>query len=1224
MSEVVVKIVGNSKKVEQSISRLSALFKSLSKQVTSSQTRVTASITQTTAALRTQLAVVLRLAKAFKSLNVRGIDLAKIQSKKTLSSTKSRKDPAQFVGVPRRPDIQAPVGSPIRQATKDNTLTQKALADESKRLQAQEESFIRQRFQHEKTIFESEQRLQKQKSERAEKERASQFVGVPRRPDIQAPVGTSIKDVTQEGTFTQKTLAGERKRLQAQEESLIRQQFQREKAKFESSQRLEKQNKERADKEQARSEKQDTREKQQLANKEKRAEEASQREAARSRRAVFGFNRQSQSLTLLVAKFALMTFAIQTVGNIFNSTFGALLRTIDDFKLAAIGTASAITTFTSETDRPLGEVFVQNLAAAEDRFAKLDIVAAKFFATGQELQLAFNTFAQRGVVIREDELDTLGRLTDQIILLTGAQNRELQIGQEIRAVLDGQIRPVDKFAKSLQDRGADIRQIQKEIRATGSIKVLEEFLKGLEPATGAIQRTLSSVTTTFTSLFKLLSRDVFAKTFNDTVSAITRVNNILIDNRELIVQIGKFLVSRVRAGFEQLIPIAQDVFRIFSTAVESGVAQMLAVIKLVSFALSSGPLGAILAIAAALSVAAGDAGSFGDSLSIAFGILEILLIKLRDALEDAFQGLKGLAKFGRLLQTGDFSLIVDFSSVAAADRKIQILQDRIEQIKRGGDISPGKAILSPVLGVLDPLLEALAPRSIDDLQQQIEELKKERDAAAASFQTNPEGKTFLQSEQVISATGGGTLAEFLKDTRASVEATVKSLKGGGAEAGDGFIERLQKASAAFAQKLKESGLDFTNTVVPTSADTRIQEATLAAQRAFQDLERKGQEDQAQQLLAIQLANLKKLNERQVLSAKQVIDQEQQLRDAQNAKNILALQREIQLVEDRREEELRIARENLKNTAGPTKLQQTEFDLTNIRIRSDATSKIQTLEQSIAKIRGEADKQSQDAAAARIAAAREVSRLLKDRELTISEGGQSTNADQLARVREESRRAIADFNRKNPGASPEQQQKFVDQQKVLSFAKLVDPEIDAFISAFNSTIDAVVNGIVEGTFEFKSLAKTLSKDLIKSGLVELITQARKAIGKGLTKIFSAFGEETAKAAGQALALGLGLLLAVLSRAGNKGEFTATGGQGGGSSISNSRQVQGIIGGETSLPLAEINVGLKEAMIPTNALLTQIERNTRALSSNAMTIDPGTLQQALAAQLNVLFAGQMLQS
>jgi hypothetical protein len=69
---------------------------------------------------------------------------------------------------------------------------------------------------------------------------------------------------------------------------------------------------------------------------------------------------------------------------------------------------------------------------------------------------------------------------------------------------------------------------------------------------------------------------------------------------------------------------------------------------------------------------------------------------------------------------------------------------------------------------------------------------------------------------------------------------------------------------------------------------------------------------------------------------------------------------------------------------------------------------------------------------------------------------------------------------------------------------------------------------------------------------------------------------------------------------------------------------LIGGDQQIAIAEINNGLQEALIPTNAILSQIEFNTRALADLNLGLDPNTLAAAITAQVQGLFSQALLQT
>jgi hypothetical protein len=72
------------------------------------------------------------------------------------------------------------------------------------------------------------------------------------------------------------------------------------------------------------------------------AQKTNQSVASGGKRTSKSINNQNKSFTLMVAKLALVAFAAKTVANIFQSTFGAVIKNIDDFNTAAISVKSSI------------------------------------------------------------------------------------------------------------------------------------------------------------------------------------------------------------------------------------------------------------------------------------------------------------------------------------------------------------------------------------------------------------------------------------------------------------------------------------------------------------------------------------------------------------------------------------------------------------------------------------------------------------------------------------------------------------------------------------------------------------------------------------------------------------------------------------------------------------------------------------------------------------------
>jgi hypothetical protein len=90
--------------------------------------------------------------------------------------------------------------------------------------------------------------------------------------------------------------------------------------------------------------------------------------------------------------------------------------------------------------------------------------------------------------------------------------------------------------------------------------------------------------------------------------------------------------------------------------------------------------------------------------------------------------------------------------------------------------------------------------------------------------------------------------------------------------------------------------------------------------------------------------------------------------------------------------------------------------------------------------------------------------------------------------------------------------------------------------------------------------------------------------GFKELFGAAGG----ALGSAIMGVIGLVGMMLTSGGSKSSWSPSGVQSG---VTAHEAVRGVIAGDTSIPIAEIGVSLQDALVSTNGILMDIERNTR---------------------------------
>ncbi|MBW1992663.1 MAG: hypothetical protein JRI59_11265 [Deltaproteobacteria bacterium] len=171
--------------------------------------------------------------------------------------------------------------------------------------------------------------------------------------------------------------------------------------------------------------------------------------------------------------------------------------------------------------------------------------------------------AQKGVVLRKEEIDHLGVIVDKIKLLTQGQVASFQIAQEMRAILTGQARVTDQMARLLMDKlGPAWKDVIEEVKKTGSLKPLADQLKGLHAAGEDIAKTLESQKSTLWTLLTQVGREGLAGAYEDIVSWVRQLNDYLRENKTIIAR-------DIKKAWEDIKPVVQAILDIMSAMIKA-------------------------------------------------------------------------------------------------------------------------------------------------------------------------------------------------------------------------------------------------------------------------------------------------------------------------------------------------------------------------------------------------------------------------------------------------------------------------------------------------------------------------------------------------------------------------------------------------------------------------------------------------------------------------------
>lgn len=150
---------------------------------------------------------------------------------------------------------------------------------------------------------------------------------------------------------------------------------------------------------------------------------------------------------------------------------------IEEYKMSAMSIATMFTDTMRGSGRDLNEVFDQNRRHAEAFFRVLQQQSSKSLSSMDDLMQAYTMLANYGRSLSPTmkNAELLANVVDRIRLATKGQNQDIQVLQELRALLNGQSRPSDALARMLRQRDANFSSTLSTM-VTGGASA-EEILK---------------------------------------------------------------------------------------------------------------------------------------------------------------------------------------------------------------------------------------------------------------------------------------------------------------------------------------------------------------------------------------------------------------------------------------------------------------------------------------------------------------------------------------------------------------------------------------------------------------------------------------------------------------------------------------------------------------------------------------------------------------------------
>jgi len=193
--------------------------------------------------------------------------------------------------------------------------------------------------------------------------------------------------------------------------------------------------------------------------------------------------------------------------------------------------------------------------------------------------------------------------------------------------------------------------------------------------------------------------------------------------------------------------------------------------------------------------------------------------------------------------------------------------------------------------------------------------------------------------------------------------------------------------------------------------------------------------------------------------------------------------------------------------------------------------------------------------------------------------------------------------------------FDTQTQGLVEKKTIGEEALGWAETFSGGIRNFVETVAAGGADITKAMNSFFKQIFSQSLEKGFKQLTQWLTNVFTELFGALGSTLANAV-----MGIiGLIGMLLTSGGGSKSWTPSNIE---SKVTSSKELRGVIAGETSLPIAEISGSLSEAMAPANRYLAEIASNTRGLKNFGINITIEGLQEAIKEAFDRYFADALM--
>ena len=251
----------------------------------------------------------------------------------------------------------------------------------------------------------------------------------------------------------------------------------------------------------------------------------------------------STSVASLIYTFKNLGAAAINIGKTIIEPFKTAHRYVEDFNQTVIKITALTASFTiANGAKDMAAAYKDAKRYAEGVVEAIFMMQKNTFATVEHLLLMTEELTKQGVFIdvnNKKQIEGFQNIANAVeVIAAGSIQKEIQVRQEVRALMLGQLRMNDQLAQQLdrilQGKGG-LKANLKVWKEQGTvIAEIGSLLQGYGEATGDIQMTWMAIKNTLRSILMQIFRNGFTQAYKDINTKAKEFNNLLTDNIDLL------------------------------------------------------------------------------------------------------------------------------------------------------------------------------------------------------------------------------------------------------------------------------------------------------------------------------------------------------------------------------------------------------------------------------------------------------------------------------------------------------------------------------------------------------------------------------------------------------------------------------------------------------------------------------------------------------------------